>query len=207
MRKERGFTLIELAIVLVIIGIIIGMVLKGQDLIQNARMKRLITEARNWEVSLWTCLDRMGQFPGDTNNDGLIDANPLNATACPDTNAACNCFRNLANAPEDNAVTLGSSTFYVYVGNDGSRNVLVSCVSNGCSATLDDVTVDFARTFDSSIDGTIDDRLGIVRGATGVNLSTDVVTGVTVPTGDTTTDWDTGTGGDVAIVYYFDRKP
>ncbi|HIQ31413.1 MAG TPA: prepilin-type N-terminal cleavage/methylation domain-containing protein, partial [Aquifex aeolicus] len=29
MRKERGFTLIELAIVLVIIGIIIGMVLKG----------------------------------------------------------------------------------------------------------------------------------------------------------------------------------
>ncbi|MCL4558301.1 MAG: prepilin-type N-terminal cleavage/methylation domain-containing protein, partial [Deltaproteobacteria bacterium] len=57
MRNERGFTLIELSIVLVIIGIIIGAVLKGQDLIQNARNKKFINDVKKWEIALWAYED------------------------------------------------------------------------------------------------------------------------------------------------------
>ena len=72
MKEQKGFTLIELAIVLVIIGIIIGAVLKGQDLIESARIKRFDNSVREWETAVWTYVDRRGSFPGDSDNDGII---------------------------------------------------------------------------------------------------------------------------------------
>ena len=44
MRKQAGFTLIEIAIVLVIIGLLLGGVLKGQELITSARVRNLISQ-------------------------------------------------------------------------------------------------------------------------------------------------------------------
>ena len=41
MKKQSGFTLIELAIVLVIIGLLLGGVLKGQELINSAKVKNM----------------------------------------------------------------------------------------------------------------------------------------------------------------------
>ncbi|MCK5666213.1 MAG: prepilin-type N-terminal cleavage/methylation domain-containing protein, partial [Thiotrichaceae bacterium] len=40
-KKQGGFTLIEIAIVLVIIGLLLGGVLKGQELINTARVRAL----------------------------------------------------------------------------------------------------------------------------------------------------------------------
>ena len=40
-KQQQGFTLIEIAIVLVIIGLLLGGVLKGQELIQNARVRKI----------------------------------------------------------------------------------------------------------------------------------------------------------------------
>jgi len=44
MKKQSGFTLIELAIVLVIIGLLLGGVLKGQELINSAKVKNMATD-------------------------------------------------------------------------------------------------------------------------------------------------------------------
>ena len=76
LRDAKGFTLIELAIVLVIIGIILGAVLKGQDLIEGAKAKRVIAFASKWEAPIWTFYDKKGYFPGDTNTpkDGSINS-------------------------------------------------------------------------------------------------------------------------------------
>ena len=43
MKKQSVFTLIELAIVLVIIGLLLGGVLKGQELVNSAKVKNMAT--------------------------------------------------------------------------------------------------------------------------------------------------------------------
>ncbi len=66
-RNHKGFTLVELAIVLVIIGIILGAVLKGQELINNAKAKRAYNQYREIMAAVYTYFDRYGKFPGDDN--------------------------------------------------------------------------------------------------------------------------------------------
>lgn len=64
-KTQSGFTLIELAIVLVIIGLLLGGVLKGQELINAARVKTLITELKNTQVYIYGYQDRFRVLPGD----------------------------------------------------------------------------------------------------------------------------------------------
>lgn len=64
-RNQSGFTLIEIAIVLVIIGLLLGGVLKGQELINSARVKNLATDFRNIPVFVYGYQDRFRFLPGD----------------------------------------------------------------------------------------------------------------------------------------------
>jgi prepilin-type N-terminal cleavage/methylation domain-containing protein len=65
MRKQTGFTLIEIAIVLVIIGLLLGGVLKGQELIQSARVRNLISQQDGIKAAYFGFLDRFRALPGD----------------------------------------------------------------------------------------------------------------------------------------------
>jgi prepilin-type N-terminal cleavage/methylation domain-containing protein len=65
MKKQAGFTLIELAIVLVIIGLLLGGVLKGQELINSAKVKNLATDFRNIPVYIYGYQDKFKALPGD----------------------------------------------------------------------------------------------------------------------------------------------
>ncbi|CAG0999639.1 hypothetical protein MTYP_02782 [Methylophilaceae bacterium] len=65
MKKQTGFTLIELAIVLVIIGLLLGGVLKGQELINSAKVKNFATDFRNIPVYLYGYQDKYKAIPGD----------------------------------------------------------------------------------------------------------------------------------------------
>jgi prepilin-type N-terminal cleavage/methylation domain-containing protein len=64
-RKQPGFTLIEIAIVLVIIGLLLGGVLKGQELINSAKVKNLAGDFRNIPVFLYGYQDKYKALPGD----------------------------------------------------------------------------------------------------------------------------------------------
>lgn len=65
MHKQRGFTLIEIAIVLVIIGLLLGGVLKGQELITSARVRNLISQQDGVKAAYFGFLDRYRALPGD----------------------------------------------------------------------------------------------------------------------------------------------
>ena len=64
-KRESGFTLIEIAIVLVIIGLLLGGVLKGQELITGARVRNLIQQQDGVKAAYFGFLDRYRALPGD----------------------------------------------------------------------------------------------------------------------------------------------
>lgn len=64
-KKQSGFILIEIAIVLVIIGLLIGGILKGQEVIQNAKYKRFISDKNAISAAIYSYQDRYRALPGD----------------------------------------------------------------------------------------------------------------------------------------------
>jgi prepilin-type N-terminal cleavage/methylation domain-containing protein len=81
--KKSGFTLIELSIVLVIIGLIIGGVLVGQELIRAAQIRSVISQIEKYNTAVNTFRNKYNGIPGDlstattffsgtTNGDGNL---------------------------------------------------------------------------------------------------------------------------------------
>jgi len=68
MNKQTGFTLIELAIVLVIIGLLLGGVLRGQELINSAKVKNMARDFQNIQVYIYGYQDKFKALPGDDAN-------------------------------------------------------------------------------------------------------------------------------------------
>ncbi len=64
-RNQSGFTLVEIAIVLVIIGLLLGGVLKGQELITQARIKNVINDLNGIPAAIYAYQDRYRALPGD----------------------------------------------------------------------------------------------------------------------------------------------
>jgi len=95
LRSDKGFTLIEMSIVLVIIGLIIGGILKGQEIIGTARSKAVINEINAARSAVNTYYDRYRALPGDDpngntrvdprliagNGDGVVGPSPGPTTA------------------------------------------------------------------------------------------------------------------------------
>jgi prepilin-type N-terminal cleavage/methylation domain-containing protein len=63
--NQQGFTLVEIAIVLVIIGLLLGGVLKGQELINSAKAKSLVSDFRTMSTAIYAYQDRFRFMPGD----------------------------------------------------------------------------------------------------------------------------------------------
>lgn len=68
MEKRAGFTVIELAIVMIIIGILVGIVIKGSALIDNARTKRIYALKNEISQAVYTYYEQYSYYPGDDPN-------------------------------------------------------------------------------------------------------------------------------------------
>lgn len=67
-KRQSGFTLIEIAIVMVIIGLLLGGVLKGQEMITNARIKNVTNDFEGISAAIFSYQDRYNALPGDDPN-------------------------------------------------------------------------------------------------------------------------------------------
>ncbi len=64
-RMQKGFTLVEIAIVLVIIGLLLGGILKGQEMITQAKIKNAIADFSGISAAYHGYVDRYKKIPGD----------------------------------------------------------------------------------------------------------------------------------------------
>ena len=75
-KQQSGFTLVEIAIVLVIIGLLLGGVLKGQELITQAKIKNVANDLNGMSAAVYGYQDRYKRFPGDDNGAAARWKNP-----------------------------------------------------------------------------------------------------------------------------------
>jgi len=65
MSVQGGFTLIEIAIVLVVVGLILGGVMQGQRLIDGARVRSMVSDVNGIRTAWYSFQDRYRSLPGD----------------------------------------------------------------------------------------------------------------------------------------------
>ncbi len=85
---EKGFTLVELSIVMIIIGLLIGGILKGQELIANARLASTVSKIKAIDAAMNTFRDSYAALPGDITSPQTRLPNCLAGTMCAAVTAA-----------------------------------------------------------------------------------------------------------------------
>jgi len=164
--RRKGFTLVELAIVLVIIGIILGGILKGKSLMDSARVKRLERDLKSLEAVVWTYYDRYGRFPGDNDTNGFMDPsvhnNPITYNDISTMDLPWNELKQADLLPHDipnSKLTRTSWNGQFQLGYAEEEGT--STAYNGIG--IIEIPCFAAKAIDASIDGEVDAKAGAVR--------------------------------------------
>ena len=72
-RCQAGFTLVELSIVLVVVGLLFAAVVKGQEMVDVAKVQKLVQDLKNTEALVQKYALTKGRMPGDCDSDGIVD--------------------------------------------------------------------------------------------------------------------------------------
>ncbi len=83
--QRSGFTVLELSVVLVIIGLLIAGVLVGQDMLRQSRIQSVVVDIKNFRSAISLFQEQYNDLPGD-----ITDAFDYWDTDCAATAAACN---------------------------------------------------------------------------------------------------------------------
>ncbi len=87
LKNQKGFTLVELAIVLVIIGILLGGILKGKEMIKQSKVKRIKADIDSIVAACYTYQDKYRYWPGDNpsgTGSGFYNCGTAGTSSCAD---------------------------------------------------------------------------------------------------------------------------
>lgn len=192
---QRGFTLVELSIVLVIIGLIVGGVLVGQSLIAAAKVRAQLTQLDQTDAAMNAFRAKFDCLPGDcttasgvtgassaADGDGLVDYSTTWAATVesavawsqmatqgmvPGTYTAAATLVDTTAAGQLAAAKLGG---FILIGSDSTQNYysLASYTSTAVTTT-DAISADAARTIDTKRDDGIPNSGSTIAFANGTN--------------------------------------
>lgn len=203
-KHTKGFTLVEMAIVLAVIGLIMGAVAIGKDLQRNAAYQRLSSDfVQGWLVAYDTYTTTAGRVPADSAAAPTGAVNATQATAAGSGTVLCDNPANPANAasllnvflaagvklPEGR--TEGQQNRYVYLDSNGNPQEVRVCFQSVMWAepgatvgtyvprarnvmVLTGLTPSLAQMLDAQIDTQADARFGRFRESTQANATATV---------------------------------
>ena len=145
MKGQAGFSLLELTIVLVIIGFIVGAVMEGQQMLYNARMQKIVSDLESYGEAVVLYYDRYGMYPGDEDDGGFPSGDTLdgNHNGLIDAAEATNAWEDLAdgmglvrrNSPvRGGTYTFGFRTFF---GTGNQNYIAVGNILNQMAESID----------------------------------------------------------------------
>ena len=195
--EDKGFTLVEMALVLIIIGIIIGAIVKGKDLVRSAEQKRVYSKFLNeWRLTYLNFYDRTGKILGDTYNtaggaagqDGFADTAGGDATSGDSpaelvTSTTPASWLGLTQVGLNSPVTNVPNISYQYRYVDSQGNSHVMGVTFLYSGTYNYMAItampnELAMAMDTMVDGEADGNNGDFRSGAGAAWGTTPTTNV-----------------------------
>jgi prepilin-type N-terminal cleavage/methylation domain-containing protein len=177
-RIQRGFSILELAVVLVIIGVIIGTVTIGRDVQRNAQHQRVITEfVQGWQLAYDNYRAGVGVVPGD---NLAAPTGAVNAGAAPLCGLQLRTVMQARGIQMPSGRAEGSEDLYAYLDKNGNPQQLSVCFESvswsepGATPgtyvvrqrnvmVLAGLTPALATTLDNQVDGRVDARHGRLR--------------------------------------------
>lgn len=168
LRDQKGFTLIEMAIVLIIIGIIIGAVVKGKDVMKSAEQKRIYsTFVREWQTAYNNYYDRTGWILGDLNSADNIAGGTRDGLCSNASEANLNSqLSNVGLTPPNQGPT-GLTNVRTYTDSNGTQHTMTLGFLNNANlgnymriTSTNGFPVDLGLSWDRIIDGSADGTTG-----------------------------------------------
>ena len=87
-RVQRGLYLLEIAIGMAVVGVLVGMALQSQEVVEQYRQTQFVSRVQNLLSKLSSHRQTWGRWPGDCNRDGLIDPAFNNPATLPELDYA-----------------------------------------------------------------------------------------------------------------------
>lgn len=193
--KQSGFTLVEMSVVLVIIGLIIGAVSIGSDLQRNAVYQQISSSfVQPWSQAYQNYFNKTGIVIGDSASAPTLKVDGANTTPGEICTTSLQGFMDAAGIRMPAGRAEGSEDAFVYLDSNGNPQQTTVCFHNvdwtlpGATTgyvvrkrnvmVIKSLTPDLARFLDSQVDGKVDARFGLFRESSLANS-----------TSATSTDW------------------
>jgi prepilin-type N-terminal cleavage/methylation domain-containing protein len=153
---SNGFTLVEIAITLVIIGLLLSGTLKAQELIRSSQINQTIQDFKNFQAAYYSYKDRLGDIPGESATPGRLYVAHTNQSA---HNQDGRFFFNLADQgfisqsqpmPPDALADFYTAGFGSTQNIQTHGTLTIEDVNQLCARELKDPT--FARALDAKLD-------------------------------------------------------